>query len=50
MKVFELVPNDRHKSFYHKAHVYESEVIDGLKVLKSYDTYVASIDEKRQLS
>lgn len=37
----ELIPADGHKSFYGKAVVFNH--VSGLKVLKSYNTYVAAI-------
>lgn len=40
IKTYELVPNDRHKSFYGKAVVREYD--DGTAVLRSYKTDVAS--------
>jgi hypothetical protein len=39
--IFELMPNDSHKSFYGKARVFEK---DGNRVLFSYNTPVAYID------
>lgn len=39
----ELTPNDSHKSFYGKAKVIST---DGIEQLQSYDTIVASMDNK----
>ena len=41
-KVFDLIPNDSHKSFYGKAKVIVFE--DGTQVLQSYETFVAQKD------
>lgn len=42
IRSFELEPIDNRKSFYNKCKVIEME--DGSKFLKSYNTYVCSID------
>ena len=41
MKVFELKPDDNHKSFYRKALVYVMD--DGTKTLRSYQTAVCRV-------
>lgn len=41
MKVYELQPNDGHKSFYGKARVIEKD--NGEKVLQSYNTEVCKV-------
>lgn len=43
---YELIPTDSHKSFYGKAHVIDK---NGVKILISYSTPVAKIDEKGQI-
>lgn len=42
VNIYDLCPNDSHKSFYRKAKV--KIYIDNTKVLRSYNTDVAKID------
>ena len=47
MKIYDLIPNDSHKSFYGKAKVYVSD--DGTETLYSYNTPIISCDRNGKL-